>query len=181
MKKVFIVIGLLAIVVTSVVGCSKIEAAPSERASKAGILSESYANALPVEGQLVVGTLRLEAGVAVDAAQAGELRPLWMAFRSLSESDSASPTEVEALVDQIQDTMTEPQLESIAEMALTGRDLMSLSEELGIEMAAGVGRGMAEGMTEEQREAMRAQFAAAGGAGEGARGGVPGVGGTTNE
>ena len=173
MKKALVIIALLAIV-TPVMACSKTEAASAEAVSETGILSESYENALPIVGQLVVGTLQLEGEAAVDAAQEAELRPLWMAYKSLCESDSASTLEVEAVTGQIEDAMTEEQLQAIAEMGLTREDMMALSEEQGIEM----GGGMGQDMTEEQREAMQAQFAAGGGPGEGAPGGIPGVGAT---
>jgi hypothetical protein len=99
----------------------------------AGALSEGYDGALPVQTQLIMGTLELEeSDAAVTTEQAAQLIPLWKAVRSLSTSDTASPAELEALLDQIQETMTAEQLGAIAAMQLTQEDLFGLVQELGL-------------------------------------------------
>ena len=104
-------------------------------------LSEDYQGALPVQDQLIVGTLQLQEGeTAVTREQAAELIPLWKAVRTLSSSDTAAQAELEALMDQVQETMTAEQLEAIAARQLTQEDLFRVVQELGIqpgEVAAG--------------------------------------------
>ena len=108
-------------------------AGSGEPTGSAGALSEGYEGALPVQTQLIVGTLQLEESeTAVTREQAAELIPLWKAVRSLSSSDTAAQAELEALTDQVQETMTAEQLQAIAAMQLTQEDLFGVMQELGI-------------------------------------------------
>ena len=109
-------------------------------------LSEDYQGALPVQEQLIVGTLRLEEGEwTVTADQAAELIPLWKAVRSLSSSDTAADSEVQAVLQQIQETMGAEQLEAIAAMRLTQEDLFSTVQELGIQPGGAAAGDQASG------------------------------------
>lgn len=108
---------LTLLLVLSLTSCSATNGAQSSEAEVTGPLTEDYDDAPPIITQLVVGTIRLGNGdLAVDAAQAAELLPLWKAYRGLSASDSSSSLELEALVEQIQETMTTEQIEAIAQM-----------------------------------------------------------------
>ena len=117
------------------VGCS----GGAQPSSGAGPLSEDYEGALPVQTQLIVGTLKLEEGQwAVSAEQAAQLIPLWKAVRSLSSSDTAAQAEVAGLLEQIQETMSAEQLEAIAAMRLTQEALFNTVQELGIQPGGAV-------------------------------------------
>ncbi|MFV1860093.1 MAG: hypothetical protein ACC647_12180, partial [Anaerolineales bacterium] len=84
--------------------------------------------------QLILGTLQLETtDLAVDADQAAELIPLWKALRSLSNSDTAAEAEIEAVINQIQETMTAEQIEAIAALDLSSEDVRTIIQELGLE------------------------------------------------
>jgi len=115
---------------------------------------------MPLEGKLAVGTLLLEdTDLAIDAGEAAQLLPLWKAVRSLSSSDTAAQEEIQALYDQIQETMTDEQLGAIEAMEITAETMASLREELGIEADAFAGRGAGlENLSEEQRAAMIERF-----------------------
>ncbi len=109
-----------------------------------GVLSESYPNALPVNSQLALGTIKLkDTPDAVTPEQAASLLPLWEALRTLSTSTSASPIEVNALVAQIQETMKPSQLQTIAGFNLTNADTMAVLQGLG--GGNGFGGGQANG------------------------------------
>jgi len=96
-------------------------------------LNEDYPDALTIQTQLTLGTLKLEeTDLAVDSAQATELLTLWQAIRSLSSSDITAEGEIEAIVNQILDTMSPEQLEAIAAMELTQEGILELTQELGI-------------------------------------------------
>lgn len=103
--------------------------------------------ALPVQTQLILGTLQLEStDLAVDSMQASELVPLWKALRSLSNSDTAAEAEIEALINQIQDTMTAEQIEVIESLELSQEDLQTIIQDLGIEFGPPEGfEGSGEG------------------------------------
>lgn len=88
---------------------------------------------LPLSTKLAIGTLKLEGtDLAVASDQAADLLPLWQVFSSLSSSDTAAPEEVTAITEQIQESMTSEQLSAIDDMNLSGQDIFSSMQELGL-------------------------------------------------
>jgi hypothetical protein len=86
---------------------------------------------------LLVGTLKLEdSDTAVTAEEAAQLLPLWQAYRSLSTSQTAAEQEVDALLDQIQSTMTQDQVNAIEALNLTSIDMMDVMQSMGGVMVA---------------------------------------------
>lgn len=87
-------------------------------------LNTSYPNALPVETQLVLGTLKLEGTPqAVDSATAAKLVPLYTLLQQMTTSGTSAQAEIDAVVDQIQGTMATDQIHAIAAMKLTQSDM----------------------------------------------------------
>lgn len=124
---------------------------------ESGTLNESYAeDALPIETQLIIGTVNLEeTDLAVDADMAEQLLPLWKMYKSLIESDSTAEAEITAMLDQIQDTMTSEQIEAIVAMELSREDMAAFNQgtgqppedaEEGTGAGGGVGRGQGGGI-----------------------------------
>ena len=110
---------------------------------------------LPAETTLMLGTVKLdETSYAVDADQASQLLPLWKALRSLGESETAAQAELDAVVAQIEDSMTPEQISEIEAMALTMQDMAGVAEILGVEMGCFGGR-MGE-LTPEMQATMEA-------------------------
>ncbi len=127
-------------------------------------LTDDYENALGVQLQLSIGTFELEeTELAVDAAQAVDLLPLWQVLNSLTESDTAAQEEIDALVVQIAETMTAEQIEAIAAMQLTREDMGVVMQEYGLQPEGMDGETLPEGVTPGQ--------------GRGGGSGVPGMGG----
>jgi len=151
-------------------------------------LTADYENAISVQLQLSAGTFKLEGtDLAVDAAQAAELIPLWQVLNSLNESGSAAPEEIDALIIQIQETMTAEQINAIVDMQLTIEDMGVVMQEYALTsgmgtgevppegfvpgagrdsgvpgLSSGGGGGDTTGMTPEQIEAAQAEREAAG-------------------
>ncbi|PJH74752.1 MAG: hypothetical protein CO064_10305, partial [Anaerolineae bacterium CG_4_9_14_0_8_um_filter_58_9] len=61
-----------------------------------------------------------------------ELLPLWQEYNELTRSDTAAQAEIDAVVAQIQETMTPQQVQAITDMKLTQQDEFSLMQELGL-------------------------------------------------
>jgi hypothetical protein len=134
-------------------------------------IGEDFQDALPISSQLGFGTFLLEGSeFAVDPAQAAELLPLWKAARSLSESETAAKAELEAVFDQIEDTMTSEQIAFISDLRLTGEEMVQLMEDLGLEFGFG-GPGFGN-LTPEQQATAQAARESGGVSG----GGIPGGG-----
>lgn len=184
MKKQIILMVGLWLVVAGLSACSGGAVAANE-APASGVLNADYENALPVQLQLAVGIFALD-GIdnAIDAQAAAELLPLWKAVRSLSESESVAPEEIEAVFKQIEETMDPEQVQAIAAMQLTGADMTRLAQEMGLNFGAG---GRLGEMTPEMQATIEAAqesgdfppggFAGGGPEGGGVPGGGPGVGG----
>jgi len=102
----------IALMMIFLAACSSQGAAGASETAGAGQISSDtlnadYENALSVEMQLVIGTIKLEGTEhEISAATAAELLPLWKAIRSLSSSDAAAAEEIQAVFRQIEDTMT---------------------------------------------------------------------------
>jgi hypothetical protein len=90
---------------------------------------------LPAATLLLVGTFKLEeTDNAVTAEQAADLLPLWQVYSELLTSDTAAQEEIEGLVEQIQETMTDEQMQAIEGMNLTQRDVFALMQANGAGM-----------------------------------------------
>ncbi len=122
--------------------------------------------------QLALGLFKLDqTDVPLTAEQAAALVPLWKAYRSLTTSGGGSSKEIEALIVQIQETLSEDQLKTIAEMQLTMQDMMQLAQEKNLTLAGG---GGGPNLSAEERATRQAQrFSGQGGS----PGGGPGPGG----
>jgi len=105
--------------------------------TQGGTTGSPTAEALPASAKLILGTFKLEGTEnAVTAEQAAELLPLWQVYQSLTASDTAAQTEIDALVQQLQETMTSSQVKSIDAMNLTQNDVMTVMAEQNIVEAA---------------------------------------------
>ncbi len=121
---------LILILTLLLAACSASATETSESPSETGFNPRGY----PPQMQLSMGTFLLEdTDLAVTPEQAAELLPLWKAVLSLSESDTAAQAEIDALYDQIEETMTAEQMEAIAVMNPTQEDIAALMEDLGLE------------------------------------------------
>lgn len=131
MKKTTLVI--LAVLILTLTACGSTVTANDP--SSQGV---TFAGELPATTQLLLGTLKLdETEDAVTPEQATELLPLWQTLQVLSESDTAAQQETEALITQIQETMTAEQMRAITDMNLTRADVMTTMQEQGLTMGAG--------------------------------------------
>jgi hypothetical protein len=131
-------------------------------------LTEDYTDALSTQAQLALGTIQLEqTDLAVNEKLASELLPLWQALQSLSNSDTAAEIEINAVINQIQDTMEVEQLSAIADMKLTEERMTAMIESG--EIAFGRGN-----FTGERGEGDQGGFAGGGPGGGGLLGGGQG-------
>jgi hypothetical protein len=157
-------IGLLMVLLASLAGCGGGEATPvAEEAIgdtyTSALLDTSYTDALSVNNQLLLGTLQLEETEhAVTPEQAADLLPLWQAL----QGGVTARAEVNAVLKQIEGTMTSEQLEAIAVLQLTQADVRAWMQEQGLGMEAGF-PGPGGDVSEEDRAAAQATRQAGGG------------------
>jgi hypothetical protein len=83
--------------------------------------------------QLLIGTLKLEGTkLAVDKTQAATLLTLWEAYKELMSNNSTAKQETDAVISQIQSSITPDQFKAITNMKLTYKDIASTMTALGI-------------------------------------------------
>ena len=122
---IFICLGML------LSACSNNSGQDSSNGSSSNNNSQS-GSALSQVNMLLVGTLKLEdTANAVTKDEAAQLLPLWQAYRSLSSSQTAAEAEVEALLQQIESSMTSEQVQAIKALNLTSTDMMDLMQSMG--------------------------------------------------
>jgi len=89
--------------------------------------------AMSLPEQLLIGTLKLEGTtLSVDKTQAATLLTLWQAYKELLSNNATAKEETDAVVSQIQNSMTAEQLKAITNMKLSFKDISSTMTALGI-------------------------------------------------
>jgi len=128
-----------------------------------GPINSNYSNAISPTQQLIFGTMNLQGNQAVTPEEAAQLVPLWEAYQTLATSNSAAPEEVQATLQQVEQTMTPDQVQAIVKMKLTRQSMGAIFQQLGISFGGTRGTGTPR--------------AGGGGFGGFGGGGIPGVGG----
>ena len=128
MKKTsLIALSVLVILCLANAACSKTSSQSGNSST-----SDQSVTSLSKVNMLLVGTLKLNGtDNAVTADEAGQLLPLWQAYRSLSTSQTAAQAEVDGLLSQIESTMTSPQMQAIKAMNLSNTDMLDLVQSMG--------------------------------------------------
>jgi hypothetical protein len=104
--------------------------------SQSSNASATATTTLSLEEQMLVGTIKLEStSQAVSAAQAKDLLPLWETLQSMASSGTAASQETDAVVSQIESTMSPEQISSITAMDLTQKDLVAAATDTGTSLA----------------------------------------------
>jgi hypothetical protein len=112
--------------------CSGTSNQPSSTTGTASTTGAQNETSLSRVNMLLVGILKLEGtDQAVTTAEAAKLLPLWQAYRSLSSSQTAAEAEVDALLNQIESTMTPEQVQMIKDMNLASSDMVELMQSMG--------------------------------------------------
>jgi len=133
--KTLLLISTMVILVMGLAACSGTSNQTNSTPSASGTDGAQASTSLSQVNMLLVGTLKLEdTDQAVNTDEAARLLPLWQAYRSLSTSQTTAEAEVEALLNQIQSTMTIDQVQAIKAMNLSSTDMMNLMQSMGVGM-----------------------------------------------
>ncbi len=137
-----------AIVETSAnnVGTTMATETPAPPPSAGITLDASYENALSTRLALALGILKLEeSDVPVTTEQAPVLLMLWQGLVNLTNSGTSAEAEVNALLAQIESTLTPEQIQLINQMKLTQTDTQAWAQENGLTIGTGTGTGTGMG------------------------------------
>jgi len=172
----------LTIFILTLTACGSASRSPSAGPGSA-TQNGATAGELPATTQIALGTLKLDdTNNAITKEQAAKLLPLWETLQVLYNSDTAANQEIEALSTQIQETMTEEQMQAITAMNLTRQEMFSIMQARGAEP----GNGQQSNNSQQSGNSLSNRGSGQGGFGPGAGGpppderiigGGPGVGG----
>lgn len=127
-------------------GIPQSEETPAPQSSISTRLDLSYENALSTRLALALGMLKLEeTEYPVTKEQAPVLLMLWQGLVNLSSSGTSAEAEVNALLVQIESTLSAEQIQLINEMKLTQTDTQAWAQENGITLGTGTGTGTGTG------------------------------------
>lgn len=176
MKKLFLipfVLMALGVLVACSSNNASVQASSNGTGNAAGTPQPFNPASLPLESKLAIGILKLEGtDLAITKDQATTLLPLWKAVKNLASSNTTTQDEMNALYQQIEETLTPQQLNEIKAMTWTNQELQALMQTYGIDTSALAGPQAASGLSQEERATRVAQFQAQGGGNF--RGGEPG-------
>jgi hypothetical protein len=141
MKKILLS-SLIFIAMVALAACSK--TSTNSTTSSDGATGNA-AGELSLPAQLLIGIFKLEGtDNAVTAQQAATLVPLWQAYKQLNSSSTAAQAEIDAVISQIQSTMTSQQVAAITAMKLTRSDEFMTMSDLGLSNFQTNAQGMPE-------------------------------------
>jgi len=155
----------LMFVLVFTAGCGLLPGSSSAPPSApVGPINSNYSNAISPAQQLILGTMNLQGSLVVTSAEATRLLPFWEAYKDLSTSSTASPLELQATLQGVEQAMTPDQVQAIVNMKLTSQDMATILQQQGVTSSARGGSGTP-----------RATGGGGGGFGGGGGGGIPGV------
>ena len=135
----------LVLIAVVLAGCAGGEATPAPAVTKgdsyvSATLDTDYENALTARNQLALGILSIDGTEnEITPEQAATLLPLCQALRGTMRSGASATAEVNALLAQIEETLTLEQLDAIGTLRLTQDDLRAWAESQGIALGTGAG------------------------------------------
>ena len=187
MKKIFALIMILVLAVFAT-ACSSSDpvatTAPettSDTVTTSSTINVDYENALTLRNQLNLGILKLEDNpdLAVTPEQATQLIGLWQGLTALTKSGTGATVEVDAMLSQIENTLTAEQRQAIVDMHFVQEDIQTIAQEWGLSFGNGTtdaggtgnpGQGAGKNMSDADRAAREAERAANGGSPSGGGG-----------
>jgi hypothetical protein len=165
-RKLFILpILILVLAISACASDSPEVVSPASEQYTSPNLDTTYPEALPVRLQLTLGSLMLaDTPNAITPAQAADLLPLWQALQSLTSSGTSATAETNAVLAQIEATMTSEQIAAIRALQLTSTIMQEWTAANGITLGSGEGTGtggqgggQGQGMSAEARATRQAE------------------------
>jgi len=142
-------------------------------------INVDYENALTLRNQLNLGILKLEDNpdLAITPEQATQLIGLWQGLTALTKSGTGATVEVDAMLNQIENTLTDEQRQAIVDMHLVQDDIQAVAQAWGLSIGNGSaepgvtrGQGAGKNMSETERAAREAERSTNGGSPSGGGG-----------
>ncbi len=158
------VVLIILVLLLGLTGCSSDSptSVPPGDSYRSAALDTTHEGALSVRNQLALGTLELAGSPnAITQAQAKTLLPLWQLLLNSQKTGTAAEAEISAVLQGIEDGLSDEQLAAISAMMLTQTDLQNWASANGIPLGSGSGsgqgQGQGQGMSPEARATRQAE------------------------
>lgn len=116
------------------------------------MINTNYENALSTRLLLALGTLKLsETSTPITVEQGSQLLMAWQALSNLTNSGTSAEAEVNALLIQIEQTLSSDQVAAINAMKLTQVEMMAWAQANGITTGSGTGLEQGAGQGQGSR------------------------------
>ena len=114
---------------------------PVQAGTTASALNTDYTDAVSVAEQLLTGTFMLaDTNFSLTGEQKAQLIPLWTSLKEAVQN-SAAHEQTDAILQQIESTLTAEQVKAIADFKITRQSMMSVLQDKGVTMGGPQGNG----------------------------------------
>ena len=117
------------------------KAALAQAGSSTSALNTDYTDAVSVVEQLLTGTFMLaDTNLSLTGEQKTQLITLWTSLKGATQN-SATQEQTDAILQQIESTLTAEQVKAIADFKITRQSMMSVLQDKGVTMGGPQGNG----------------------------------------
>ncbi|MBI3174504.1 MAG: hypothetical protein HYZ25_12335 [Chloroflexi bacterium] len=117
------------------------QASPTQAGTTSSALSTDYTDAVSVAEQLLTGTFMLaDTNLSLTGEETAQLIPLWMSLKKAVQNSTAQE-QTDAILQQIESTLTAEQVKAIADFKITRQSMMSVLQDKGVTMGGPQGNG----------------------------------------
>ena len=117
------------------------KAAPTQTGAATSALNTDYTDAVSVGEQLLTGMFMLaDTNLSLTGEQTAQLIPLWTSLKEAVQN-SAAQEQTDAILQQIESTLTAEQVKAIADFKITRQSMMSVLQDKGVTMDGPQGNG----------------------------------------
>lgn len=110
------------------------QASPTQAGTTSSALSTDYTDAVSVGEQLLTGTFMLaDTNLSLTGEQTAQLIPLWTSLKEAVQNSTAQE-QTDAILQQIESTLTAEQVKAIADFKITRQSMMSVLQDKGVTM-----------------------------------------------
>ena len=117
------------------------QAPSAQKGAAASALNTKYTDAVSVAEQLLTGTFMLaDTNLSLTGEQTAQLIPLWTSLKEAVQN-SAAQEQTDAILQQIESTLTAEQVKAIVDFRITRQSMMSVLQDKGVTMGGPQGNG----------------------------------------
>lgn len=121
------------------------QVSPTQAGATTSALNTDYTDAVSVAEQLLTGIFMLaDTNLSLTGEQTAQFIPLWTSLKDITQNSTAQE-QTDAILQQIESTLTAEQVKAIADFKITRQSMMSVLQDKGVTMGGPQGNGRPNG------------------------------------